>query len=106
MRFREPYGAHATFAHVLVELKMVTWVLQLIEQGLDVNAVGGRFHTLLQTASAAGSTKLVDELLERGTNLHARGGRYETALIAAAHHGCFEIVEKLLSRGADANIEG
>ncbi|ELR05748.1 hypothetical protein GMDG_07590 [Pseudogymnoascus destructans 20631-21] len=79
---------------------------QLIEEGVDVNAQGGRYGNALQAASCKGHDKTVEVLLSKGADVNTQGGRYGNALQAASFEGHNKTVEVLLSKGADVNAQG
>ncbi|KAK4080945.1 hypothetical protein Trihar35433_2050 [Trichoderma harzianum] len=74
----------------------------LLEQcpEINVNAQGGIFGSVLQTAAFYGQTELVRLLLDREADVNARGGKYGSALNAAIFGGYWDIVEILLQKGA------
>jgi len=100
----ERRGSSTTFAHVATEFGMIDWVLALIRLGYNVNTIGSRYWTLLQSAAVMGHEELVDRLLENGADacIHG-GGRFGNALAAAAFSGKTSIVRAILARGADVN---
>jgi hypothetical protein len=75
----------------------------LREEGVDVNAQGGRYGTALGAASHAGSEPIVKLLLNAGANVNARAGDCVNALCVASMWGHEQIVETLLSAGAVVN---
>lgn len=105
-RYREVDGPHTTFAHICAEYDMVNWVMALLQQGLDVNVSGGRFHTLIQTAAAMGHEDLTQKLLEYGADVHLYGGRHGYALTAAAHCGKPAIFKAIIAKNPDINAQG
>ncbi|KAF3065738.1 putative ankyrin repeat protein [Trichoderma lentiforme] len=74
----------------------------LLEQypEINVNAQGGIFGSVLQTAAFYGQTGLVRLLLDRGADIDARGGKCGSALNAAIFRGYWDIVKILLQKGA------
>ncbi|XP_056354203.1 2-5A-dependent ribonuclease isoform X1 [Oenanthe melanoleuca] len=78
-------------------------VLELLEQGADVNSKAGSGWTPLQTAVQNEQKDLVQLLLDRGASLHARKDNGGTAFIQAGIAGNVEILELLLERGSDIN---
>jgi ankyrin repeat protein len=57
---------------------------RLLEQGLDVNILGGRHGRPLIAASWEGHFPLVELLVEGGADVNSQGGNYGTALQAAS----------------------
>jgi Ankyrin repeats (3 copies) len=83
-------------------------VLQLLEDGADINARGTTWGSAFAAAAAGGRGNIVELLLEKGVDVNAAGyGDYgRTALQAAAGSGHLEVVERLLAAGADVNAAG
>ncbi|KAM0707280.1 hypothetical protein Q7P35_005518 [Cladosporium inversicolor] len=78
-------------------------VFNLLRNGDDVNAKGGRFGNALQAASVGGFVDLVQLLVVQGADVNAIGGEYDTALHAASESGHVAVVNLLLEKGADVN---
>ncbi|KAK7456347.1 hypothetical protein VKT23_010593 [Stygiomarasmius scandens] len=81
-------------------------VKYLVEQGADVNTVGGLYGTALQAAASEGHLDVVTFLHEKGADVNAVGGEYGTALHAAAWRGRLDVVKFLHEKGADVNDVG
>ncbi len=78
----------------------------LLNNGADVNAQGGIYHTALQKACAENNTELMHFLIEKGADVNAQGGYYHTALQAACTRRGIESVQLLIKEGADVNAQG
>jgi len=79
----------------------------LLEQGAEVNALGGMFGNALQAVSFKGHEVIMKLLLENGAEVNAQGGEYNwNALQAASHQGHEAIVKVLLENGAEVNAQG
>eukprot|EP00075_Anas_platyrhynchos_P028932 XP_027318185.1 2-5A-dependent ribonuclease isoform X2 [Anas platyrhynchos] len=78
-------------------------VLELLEEGADVNSKVEFGWTPLQTAVQAGDKDMVQLLLDRGACPHARKDNGATAFIVAAIVGNVEILELLFGYGVDIN---
>ncbi|KAI9791856.1 MAG: hypothetical protein M1816_003401 [Peltula sp. TS41687] len=92
--------------HHWVEKGDFEMVRELINEGADVNALGGECHTPLQAAAIIGHEKLVRLLLEAGADVNVQGGYYGNALQAAAATGNEAIVRLVLEADADINAQG
>ncbi|KAJ7500126.1 ankyrin repeat-containing domain protein [Mycena latifolia] len=60
----------------------------LIGNGVDVNAYGGQYGTMLQVASYLGHYKMLHFLVELGGNVNVQGGKYGPPLQAAWMRRC------------------
>ncbi|NXS77604.1 RN5A ribonuclease, partial [Erpornis zantholeuca] len=78
-------------------------VLELLEQGADVNSKVDSGWTPLQTAVQTGEEDLVRLLLDRGASLHARKDNGGTAFTEAGIAGNVDILKLLLERGSNIN---
>ncbi|THY04865.1 hypothetical protein D6D03_03431 [Aureobasidium pullulans] len=78
----------------------------LLDKGADVNAVGGKYGSALQAASAEGYDKVVQMLLKKGVDVSTQDGYNCRALQAASAEGHDKIVHILLDKGADVNAQG
>ncbi|KAJ7709306.1 ankyrin repeat-containing domain protein [Mycena metata] len=79
----------------------------LLKEGFD-DKPGGRFHTALEAAAAAGHIPVVKSLLKIDTyivSVNDMGGDYGTALCAACACGKIEVVKALLAAGAGRNLD-
>ncbi|NXS05651.1 RN5A ribonuclease, partial [Oxylabes madagascariensis] len=78
-------------------------VLELLEQGADVNSKVDSGWTPLMTAVQTREEDLVRLLLDRGASLHARKDNGGTAFTEAGIAGNVGILKLLLERGSDIN---
>jgi Ankyrin repeats (3 copies) len=78
----------------------------LLEQGADINTVGGHHGTAFQVAALEGYMEIVWLLLEHGADINAVGGHYGTALQAAVVGDHTDIVQLMIEHGADINAVG
>ncbi|WDK23171.1 hypothetical protein CGRA01v4_14463 [Colletotrichum graminicola] len=85
---------------------IVCAVEEVLKNGADVNAQGGRYGNALQAASAEGHTDIVHILINKGADVNAQGGRYGNALQAASQRGHTDIVHILINKGAEVNAQG
>jgi hypothetical protein len=80
-------------------------VRYLVEQGADINKVGGVWGNALQAAATCRDEKYnqatVELLLGLGANVRARGGLFGNALQAAVAFGNTGVVRLLQDRGAN-----
>ncbi|RYP42504.1 hypothetical protein DL767_000192 [Monosporascus sp. MG133] len=87
----------------------------LMDNGADVNALGGEHGSALATAAASGHMILVKILLEHGAHIQIQDGEMDVNALISAVEGSREcrdersyeaIVQLLLERGADVNALG
>jgi ankyrin repeat protein len=62
-------------------------VKAFLQKGADVNALGGKFGSALQTATFTADKELVELLIERGADVNARGGNFGSVMHAALASG-------------------
>ena len=79
----------------------------LINEGADVNLVGGRYGCALQAAAATNDMdSIVLLLLAHGADVNTFGGEHGTALKAAVASQNLRIVSALIAAGANVNTRG
>ncbi|KAJ4865469.1 ankyrin repeats (many copies) domain-containing protein [Trichoderma breve] len=104
-----PFFGGAFSSNQEISEETVPIIQLLINEGAQVNQVGGEHGTALQAAcyNDALNLEVVRCLLEHGADVNAKGEEYETALIATcATRREVDLVRLLLEHGADANAEG
>ena len=79
-------------------------VMDLLKQGVDVNARDDEKRTALMWAAYDGYTEVVKQLLKRGAEVDARDLLDRTALMFAASGANIETVRLLLAHKADTNL--
>lgn len=79
-------------------------ILELINQGNDINAKDEYGQTALMAAAANNNAEITTLLLEHNANVNATRNNGKTALIIAADNGSISIVKLLLEKGANPNI--
>ncbi|KAJ7273817.1 ankyrin repeat-containing domain protein [Mycena rebaudengoi] len=77
----------------------------LIEEGANVDALGGKYGNTLQVASWWGHEEVVKLLIEKGANINAQGGVTGNALHAASVRGHKTVVQLLIDKGADVDAQ-
>lgn len=92
---REKKAKSASPIYYASLLGLLAAVNKLLDKGAKVDAVGGRYGTALQAASAQGDREIVQLLLNKGAKVDAEGGAYGSALQAASARGDREIVQLL-----------
>ena len=87
---------------------VVQTISYLLDQGVDIDAVGGGNHTALQNAARLGQVEIFELLLRRGADPSIKGGFSGSALNAAAaglDEGTADAAESmvamLLAKGVD-----
>ncbi|KAJ9653118.1 hypothetical protein H2198_007668 [Neophaeococcomyces mojaviensis] len=76
-------------------------VTRMLDLGVDVNAIGGKYNSALQAASVRGHALIVQKLLAAGAKVDLPGGQYGNALVAAIENGHKTIAQMLVSAYAD-----
>lgn len=93
---------------MFVKTDDISWMRQLIEKGVDVNASGiNNFPPLIYLCRGdkGESVEKIKLLLEYGADVNAIGPQGKTALHYAAKAGYLNTISLLLDKGADPNIE-
>ncbi|KAF9305004.1 hypothetical protein BGZ74_011750 [Mortierella antarctica] len=80
-------------------------VVDLVDQGADINAQDNAQWTPLHEAALAGHTKVVEFLLSRGADPNAMGHGDDTALHDASQNEHEDVVRLLLEYGADPHLK-
>lgn len=80
-------------------------VIQLLNQGADVNVVGGQGFTALHIAANHGSDEIVKILLENRANIRVINEYGDTPLHTAVINGHIETVKTLITNGAPLDIK-
>jgi Protein kinase domain/Ankyrin repeat len=89
-----------------VERGQVERMQLFLDEGVNLNAEGGKYGNALQAAVLEEHTDIIRFLLEKGADVNATGGTYGNALQAAAYLGWKEVASLLLEKGANVNAEG
>ena len=86
---------------------VVETVGYLLDQGVDINALGGRYATALQKAASLGHVNVFELLLRRGADAFIKGGIDGCALNAAAapRAGPADAAERMVSMLLSKDVE-
>jgi uncharacterized protein len=91
--------------HVAAEYGVSNAITLLMNRGVDVNAVDGKyFRSAISWAAENAHAESVELLLDHGATVGSNSGK--PPLICAVNNGDQKMVELLLSRGADPDKEG
>jgi ankyrin repeat protein len=91
--------------HVAAEYGLSNAITLLMNRGVDVNAVDGKyFRSAISWAAENAHAESVELLLDHGAMVGSNSGK--PPLMCAAKNGDQKMVELLLSRGADPDKEG
>jgi ankyrin repeat protein len=82
----------------------IATILELLDNGIDVNTPDLRGHTLLYIASFYGHCELLKAIIDRGADINIKTSTGYTPLHEACFRGNKNIVEILLKNGADINV--
>jgi len=95
-----------TFLHAAAQLGDVEVMQELIQAGLDVNALGGPLNeTPLHHATYAGHLEVAKLLLQKGAQVNVTNSIWnETPIFDVIKGGSVNLVKLLLEYGADKNI--
>lgn len=79
------------------------WIIEdiLNESNIDIDEVGGYYGTAVNSASAAGNTKVVEMLLKYNCNINIPGEKYSTAIQAAVSEERMDVIALLLNKSED-----
>lgn len=78
---------------------------ELIDEGMDVNAVDENGKTALMWTSQGGFYEAVNYLVLKGANVNLRNGFGRTILTIAAWSGNLDVLELLINEGTDLNVQ-
>ena len=78
-------------------------VQMLLDEGVNVNAQGGKHGNALHVALEKGHIQIVQMLLDKGANFNALHKVHGTTLQIASVNGHIRIVQLLLDKGVDIN---
>ncbi|KAF7365819.1 Ankyrin repeat domain-containing protein [Mycena venus] len=78
----------------------------LLENGADVNALGGRYGFALQAAVFNGHENIARLLIKKGANVNFMDNIYGTPLATASSQGNKRLVQLLIDNGANLDVKG
>ena len=100
------YPKHATTLYYAASYGIEHVVKALLEQGAEVDAVGGRLGaTAFHAAALRGHVKVMDLLFQKGADPNKMDFIRKTPLNSAALMGHVDVVKYLLDHGADPDIK-
>ncbi len=79
-------------------------VAQLLDEGVDINAIDTNGNNPLHRAAGKGQLKTVELLVSRGSNINAINQKNQTPLYISAASGQTKIINYLLEKGADSSL--
>jgi ankyrin repeat protein len=88
----------------VIEKNNIRRLRDLIEKGINLNAVDDYGYSALHIASFKGLNEIALFLIDQGINLNLKDKNGQTALHYAALNNQFEIAKALLEKGADLSI--
>ncbi|MCJ1396183.1 hypothetical protein MMC18_009072 [Xylographa bjoerkii] len=98
-------GDHPSPLYYASLLGLFEALKRLQNQGLDLNAKGGKYGSALQAAAVYDHKDLVTLLLENGANVNITGGEFGSAIVGAAATtsttDSSAVVQILVAKGAD-----
>ena len=99
------YPKHATPLYYAASFGLSYVVRALLEQGAEVDAMGGRLGaTAFHAAALRGHVKVMDILFQKGADVNKMDFIMKTPLDSAVLVGNAEVIEYLLEHGADPKI--
>jgi ankyrin repeat protein len=96
----------ATPLQIAASHGFVLFVKDILDSGVDVNALGSYYGNALYAAAYSGNEAVVRLLIASGADVNAQGSKYGNALQAAASKGNEAVVGLLVASGADVNAQG
>lgn len=79
-------------------------VLQLLQDGADINATDGRGRTAVMAATYNHNTDTVKALIQKGADISIRDNNLNNVLLYAGAEGFLEIVQLAIDAGADPKL--
>jgi len=89
------YTDSVQLLYILSEHNLLHLARSLLEDGVEVNAIGQRYGNSLQAACAAGHVEMTKLLIEMGADVDAVGGEHAHALFASLQKKHYSIVNVL-----------
>ena len=82
------------------------WVIELLDDGADLEARSSEWKTPIYEAAKQGETNIVKLLHERGADINSRNSRLGfTPVHVAAEYNHHDTLEYILSKGVDVNVK-
>jgi ankyrin repeat protein len=99
------YTPEAKLLYILSEKNLSNLVQALLDNKADVDAIGERYGSAIQAASANGHARIIRLLIDAGANINVVGGEYGNSLTAALTKSHIAVIELLLEEGANQNTK-
>ncbi|KAH0553285.1 hypothetical protein GP486_006582, partial [Trichoglossum hirsutum] len=92
------YTPQARLLYILSEKNLPNLTTALLDDKVDIDAMGERYGNAIQAASAGGHEKIVRLLIDAGANINVVGGEYYHPLAAAIARDHKVVIRQLLDR--------
>ena len=94
------YTLEANLLYISAEKNLLNLVHALLDDKVDVDAIGERYGSAIQAASVNGHRRIVQLLIDARANINVVGGEYGDTLTAAIAKNHEAVIKLLLKEGA------